>query len=137
MKRYQSKNKSEAASPSKSPKSTKSTKSKTAKKSKTPIKKTKTSNKKSKSASKPASKAAKSKVVETEEEQDWEVEKIIDVRFNEDGSKNFLIRWKGCDPTQDTWEPENNVNSPDLVNAFMNKTDDADASAPKKKSRKA
>jgi len=72
-----------------------------------------------------------------DEEQDWEVEKITDVRYNDDGSKDFLIRWKGCDSSQDTWEPENNVNSPDLVKAFMNKTDDTeDVNAPKKKSRK-
>ncbi len=64
------------------------------------------------------------------------MDKIIDVQYNEDGTKNFLIRWKNCDPSQDTWEPEDNVNSPDLVNEFMDKVD-GDDEVPKKKSRKA
>lgn len=132
MKKYQSKQKNEVA-----PKGA----VKSGKKSKVAVNKKSKTSKKSKSPAKPATKAAKKQTVATddEEEQDWEVEKIIDVRYNEDGAKNFLIRWKGCDPTQDTWEPESNVNSPDLVNAFMSKADGADdaGAAPKKKSRKA
>lgn len=132
LKKYQSKQKNQVAG-SKAAKSGKGSKAAVSKKSKT--------SKKSKSPSKPKTKAAKKQTVatddENEEEQDWEVEKIIDVRYNEDATKNFLIRWKGCDPTQDTWEPENNVNSPELVNAFMSKADGTDdVSAPKKKSRK-
>lgn len=97
---------------------------------KSPAKKAKPA---TKSKPKPATKAAKKQTVD-DVEQDWEVEKIVDVKYNEDGTKDFLIRWKGCDPSQDTWEPEDNVNSPDLVDEFMNKTDSEDA--PKKKSRK-
>ncbi|KAJ6634776.1 Chromobox protein like 3 [Pseudolycoriella hygida] len=42
-------------------------------------------------------------------------------------------------PKKDTWEPENNVDSPDLVEAFMSKTgdDEDEVTVPKKKSRKA
>lgn len=98
----------------------------------------------SKAAAKPAakSKAAASKKkgsnkkatsVEESEEKDWEVEQIMDVKYNDDGTKDFLIRWKGCDASNDTWEPENNVDCPALINKFMNKEDDV----PKKKSRKA
>lgn len=145
LKKYQSKQKNELQSP-KTPTSAKSDKPKAGKKSKTPTKKSKTTNKKSKSPSKSAkaSKASKSKKKIEEDEdndaddQDWEVEKIIDVRYNDDGTKEFQIRWKGCDSSQDTWEPEDNVNSPDLINQFMNKTDDTDdVVPPKKKSRKA
>lgn len=53
-----------------------------------------------------------------DEEQDWEVENIIDVCYNEDGTKSYLIRWKGYDPSHDSWEPESNV---DLVNQLMSK----------------
>lgn len=141
LKQYQSKQKSELLSSpsSKASKSKSGTKSKASPK-KTPEKKSKTS-KKSKPPPKPKTKAAKKQTVPTDDEddeQDWEVEKVVDVRYNEDGTKDFKIRWKGCDPSQDTWEPEANVNSPDLVNEFMNKTDiaDDDAAAPKKKSRK-
>lgn len=144
LKNYQAKQKSALGSPTKSsPKAAAAAKSKSGKKSpakassnktKSPAKKSKTSSKPAAKA-KPATKAAKKQVID-DADQDWEVEKIIDVQYNDDGSKNFLIRWKGCDPSQDTWEPEANVNSPDLIEAFMSKTDPEDE-VPKKKSRKA
>lgn len=143
LKRYQSRQKNELDSSvsAKAAKSKTASKSKaTGKKTKTPLKKLKTNAKSKSSPLKPATKAARKQTVETEDEEepDWEVEKIIDVRYNDDGTKNFLIRWKGCDPSQDTWEPEDNVHSPDLVNEFMSKADGGDDnSAPRKKSRKA
>lgn len=141
LKRYQTKQKNEleaAKSPKPTPKSAKATPSKAgrklitpaAKKASPPAKKTKAATK-AKPKAKPATKAAKKQTVE---EQDWEVEKIIDIQYNEDGTKNYLIRWKGCDASQDTWEPEDNVDSPELVEAFMSKTDSDEA--PKKKGRK-
>lgn len=138
LKKYQAKQKSELNS-SKTPKSPTKSATKAEKKSMTPTKKSKATNKKSKSAKESKAAKSKKKIVEDEDndEQDWEVEKIIDVRYNDDGTKEFQIRWKGCDSSQDTWEPESNVNSPDLVHAFMNKTDADDVVAPKKKSRKA
>jgi len=129
LKKYESRNETKSSKTSKSAKPAKSEKSeqsKSGKRSST----SKASKPASKSPAKPAKekKASKTKkkVAEDSEEQDWEVEKIVDVRYNDDGTKAFLIRWKGCDSSQDTWEPEDNVNSPDLVNNFMNKTDDSD-----------
>lgn len=141
LKRYQTEQKNALVSPTKSsPKAAKSQSGKKAKTSKTSSKTTKSPAKKSKPSSKstnskPATKAAKKQVID-DADQDWEVEKIIDVEYNEDGTKKFLIRWKGCDLSQDTWEPEDNVNSPDLIEAFMSKADASDE-VPKKKSRKA
>lgn len=62
------------------------------------------------------------------EDKEWEVEKIVDVETLRDGSRQFLIRWKGCDASADTWEPEENVDSPKLVEAFLRKS----AGTPKK-----
>ena len=49
-----------------------------------------------------------------------EVEKIVETRRSEiDGDKNeFKIRWKGYGPGDDTWEPEEALLCPDLVEAF-------------------
>lgn len=108
-------------------------------KKKTPSKKgSSTSLKKTarKASPKSAKKSAAKVTVEEEEEPDWEVEQITDVKYNDDGSKNFLIRWKGCDSSQDTWEPESNLSCPALINKFMNKIDDADSKPKKKSSRK-
>lgn len=52
---------------------------------------------------------------------DWEVEKITGVKCNDDDTKEFLIRWKGCDASQDTWEPEYNVDCTALLNKFITK----------------
>lgn len=145
LKNYQAKQKSALeSSTTKSPSKAaaksakKSSTGKASSKTKSPAKKGKkkaASSKPAAAKSKPATKAAK-KQVPIDDDQDWEVEKIIDVQYNDDGSKNFLIRWKGCDSSQDTWEPEANVNSPDLIESFMSKTDSSDE-APRKKSRKA
>lgn len=88
-----------------------------------------------KSAKKTLKTKASKKAVEVEA--DWEVEEITDVKYNDDGTKDFLIRWKGCDASQDTWEPESNVDCPALINKFMNKVDDDEVVVPKKKTRKA
>ena len=31
----------------------------------------------------------------------------------------FLVRWKGCPPEEDTWEPEENLNCEELIEKFM------------------
>lgn len=53
-------------------------------------------------------------------EQEWEVEKIVNER-KRGGKKEYLIRWKNCDESQDTWEPENGINCENLVSAFLKK----------------
>lgn len=39
----------------------------------------------------------------------------------EDGTKYFLIRWKGFDSSADTWERQNNISSPALVAQYYEK----------------
>lgn len=117
-----------------SSKSKKTTKKQVESEKKSPKKK---EEKKAKKSAKKALKTKASKKAVAEVEADWEVEEITDVKYNDDGTKDFLIRWKGCDVSQDTWEPESNVDCPALINKFMNKVDDDDVVVPKKKTRKA
>lgn len=53
-------------------------------------------------------------------EEEWEVQDIMDMRTVK-GNKQYLIRWKGCKPSEDTWEPEEQVNCPHIVAKFLKK----------------
>ena len=55
------------------------------------------------------------------DEKEYEVEKIVEVHFRKDKSREFLIRWKGFSSNSDTWEPEEHLNCPELINKFMEK----------------
>lgn len=59
------------------------------------------------------------------EEKEFEVERIIEVHFKKNKEREFLIRWKGFSAADDTWEPEKNLNCPDLIEKFMEKVDKA------------
>ncbi|KAK2081294.1 Testis-specific chromodomain protein Y 1 [Saguinus oedipus] len=41
--------------------------------------------------------------------QEFEVEAIIDKRQHQNGKTEYLVRWKGYDKEDDTWEPEQNL----------------------------
>ena len=41
--------------------------------------------------------------------EEFEVEAIIDKRQNRKGKTEYLVRWKGYDKQDDTWEPEQNL----------------------------
>jgi len=61
---------------------------------------------------------------EMEESGTFEVSRILDVQFVEDGKREFLVRWKFCKPKDDTWEPEENLgDSQDMIAKFMEKYD--------------
>lgn len=78
-----------------------------------------------------SSKQAKNKNTDKDEDDDededaddtkeYEVEKIIEVYFKKDKTREFLIRWKGFSSKSDTWEPEEHLNCPELINKFMEK----------------
>ncbi|XP_046396192.1 chromobox protein homolog 3 [Ischnura elegans] len=57
--------------------------------------------------------------------EEYEVEKVIEVRFKKSGAREFLIRWKGFSSKDDTWEPEENLSCPDLIAKFMTKVEKA------------
>lgn len=55
-----------------------------------------------------------------EAEGNYEVAKIISFKQNKINKKrDFLVRWKGWGPEGDTWEPEDNLDCPDLIDKFM------------------
>jgi len=54
-----------------------------------------------------------------EEEGHYEVGRITEVKFRKDGTREFLIRWKGHGPEVDSWEPEENLDCPEKIEKFM------------------
>jgi len=56
-----------------------------------------------------------------EEEGHYEVGRILEVKFLKNGKREFMIRWKGHGPDDDTWEPEENLDCEDLIEKFMDK----------------
>ncbi|XP_064409473.1 chromodomain Y-like protein [Latimeria chalumnae] len=49
----------------------------------------------------------------------YEVEKIVDKRKNKKGKTEYLVRWKGYDSEDDTWEPEQHlVNCEEYIHEF-------------------
>merc|ERR1712137_642579 len=72
----------------------------------------------------------------------WEVDSVVGKRITKKGGKEqYRIRWKGCGPEHDTWEPEANLCDSALEAALAYKGDVVDMSAavatPKKKPKKA
>ena len=47
----------------------------------------------------------------------YEVEKILDTRL-ERGKKQYFIKWKNYPASENTWEPSDNVDCPDLIEEF-------------------
>ena len=76
---------------------------------------------------------------EEKEEEDYEVEKILDMR-KAGRNREFLIKWKGWDREEDqTWETEQNLgNSKDLLKEFLaEKARDINSEKSAPRSRKA
>lgn len=58
-----------------------------------------------------------------EDEQEYEIEKIIKSRVSSTGKKEYLIRWKGFGRSEDTWEPAEGLkNAKEIVSAFEKAT---------------
>ncbi|CAH2244415.1 chromobox protein homolog 1-like [Pararge aegeria] len=60
---------------------------------------------------------------DTDENAEYEVERILEVHHKKNGERSFLIHWKGWSNKFDSWEPESNLNCPELIKRFMEKVD--------------
>lgn len=84
---------------------------------------------------KPAKKAKKVEESEDEDDSDgekeYEVQKVLDVRTKKNGSREFLVHWKGWSSRFDSWEPEDNLNCDKLIADFDSKLEKAKNSSQK------
>merc|ERR1712228_111644 len=81
---------------------------------------------------------------DAEPEEEYTVEKILDKRIR-GGKTEYLIKWEGYPDSENTWEPEDNLDCPDLISAFEEKSKqkkeekkrkkDTESPAQKKKSK--
>ncbi len=53
-------------------------------------------------------------------ELEFEVDKIINMRVDRSGQREFLVAWRGYDSFENSWEPEGNLaNCKQLIQQFM------------------
>ncbi|CAH2091116.1 unnamed protein product [Euphydryas editha] len=63
-----------------------------------------------------------------DENAEYEVDRILEVHHKKNGAREFLIHWKGWASQFDSWEPESNLNCPELIKKFMEKVEVARSS---------
>jgi len=53
-----------------------------------------------------------------EEIDTWEVESIVDSRLCASGAEEYFVKWKGYHSSENTWEPEENLHCPQMLQIF-------------------
>ena len=65
-----------------------------------------------------ATNSAPAPPAEEEEGEEFVVEKIINHRYTKKGKLEYYLKWKGFTDLDNTWEPAENLNCPDLVEIY-------------------
>lgn len=63
----------------------------------------------------------KAREIEQQEEEVFSVEKIVSKQIV-GGKTQYLLKWKGYDSDENTWEPEENLDCQDLLDDFNKRT---------------
>jgi len=62
----------------------------------------------------------KQQTVEGDTVEEYVVERIVSHRFR-NGRKEYLLAWKGYPEGENTWEPQQNLDCPDLIEEYENR----------------
>merc|ERR1712183_738556 len=54
----------------------------------------------------------------SEEEEEYVVEKLLKHRTTKKNTIEYFLKWKGFPSEENTWEPAENLNCPDLIEAY-------------------